>query len=472
MQTIHYPSKGRKLEDVITQDTLDLVVAQLEDWHQGPGTFGRLHLHPCWNKSSVLDRRYQGESTFMFRDLMHAFQRLYERTGQDKWLLLCHSMASQLLYLQSEEGGFIHCTSEFEPTFDTRGCPIHFFLPVITLCEYYLWPHADKLIRSRIPDALDRQWEWSLKHSWMVGNGRFHPLDHPGWCGVTNQDLTAIAAVALCGKAFGTWDRYEQYAKPALDHLLSPAYYYPEIGLFERGDGVNYAERTVYYTITLNMLILISEVTGDPRLPGIIDNVTSHLFDALFTGPDGLTYLARGAITSPDDKSRVLGWENGAIAFSGYPELITLMEGWLGRHPCPERKAQLESLKDTLAAYIFSDGTIPPGIFSPSPLFTLASSPATGAWLLFILDFLGDAVQDPRPVRVPSIHRQLDRMTWKTGNRLWSIEEDGVRRYGGYTRFPGGLTIGPDEKPIWGDYASLENCDVLEILDIKPPKKM
>ena len=184
-----------------------------------------------------------------------------------------------------------------------------------------------------IPDAVDRHFNYMVKHIWQVGNANPHknyrPLPFPGWCGVTNQDLTATAALALSMKCFGRTKEYETYGKPVLDYYLSPEYYYEQIGLFERGDGINFAERTVYYGVVLECLQIIYSVTGEERLIQVYDNVLAHIFDAFFEGEDGLTYLARGAKTDMNDKSKVYGWEYGSIAFNGYPEMICHLQNYL-----------------------------------------------------------------------------------------------------------------------------------------------
>lgn len=465
MKTVHYPVKGRKLEETITQRTLDLLVAQLENWQQGPGVFGRLNLHSCWSEAGVLDRRYQGETVSIFNGIMKLVRDLYDRSRNPKWLVLENSMAAHLLYLQDESGGFIHATSEFEPTFDTSGCPIHYFNPVVALCEYYMWEHADETIKSLIPAAVDRQWEWALVHSWQAGNAHTGRLKHPGFCGVTNQDLVAVAALALTGQAFGNWERYETYGKPTLDYYFSPAFYHKDIGLFERGDANNFAERTHYYNVILRTLQTIYAATGDERVMEVFDNVADHIFDAAYVAPDGLTYLARGAKTDPVDKSRVLAWERGAISFNGIPPLVLCLEDYLKRHPSKERAEIVERLRDTIAAYILEDGGIPQGIFNENPLYSVASYPDPEGFYDMVLCVLGDNWEDPRPVRVPAIHRKAGDLTWKQNGRLWALEKDGVRQYGGFTRYAGGLTVGPEERPVLGSYDSLESCDVLEIFD-------
>ena len=465
MQIIHYPIKGRKLEDVLTQQTLDLVMAQWEAWQQGPGVYGKLHLHACWGTTGVLDRGYQGETTTILSGQLHTVRRLYDATKNPKWRVRANAIASHLLYLQDESGGFIHATAEFEPTFDTRGCPIHFFYPIIALCQYYLWESADESIKALIPDAVERHWQWSLKASFRVGNGRFHPLSFPGWCGVTNQDLVAIGALAMGVKAFGNLKRYEEYALPALEHYLSPAYYHKALGLFERGDGVNYAERTVYYTHVLEMLELIYDVMGDERLYEAYHNVASHLFDAAFVADDGLTYLHRGAITDPADKTKILGWEDGTVAFGEYVKLIQHMRKHLAVYPDAQKADILERLEETVAGYVFVDGMLPQGLLGKNPLFAIVSYPDIGWYPELIMDILGDRLRDPAPVKLPRLHRTHKNLTWKQDGRLWAIEEDGVRKYGGYARYDAGVVKGPDAPPVMGKFESLEEPDYLEIID-------
>lgn len=466
MKIIHYPLIGRSPEQVFTQQTFDLLMAQWSAWQQGPGTIGKLHLHACWGEVSVLDKSYQGETVTILSGQMRFLRRLYEKTGNPKWRVMVNAMASHLLFLQDESGGFIHSTAEFEPSFDTRGCPIHFFYPIIALCEYYTWEHADEDIKSLIPDAVDRHWEWSLKSAWGAGN-RYHrrPLDFPGWCGVTNQDLVAIGAVALQMKVFGKTTRYEQYALPALNHFLSPAYYHQEIGLFERGDQPNFAERSVYYTHVLEMLELIYGITGDERLTEAYHNVASHLFDAAFTAENGLTYLARGAITDPVDKSRVYGWEYDSIAFHEYPRLIHHLKKHVEQFPSPEKERILGELKKTVAAYVLADGCLPMGLFNPNPLFSVVSGPDIGWWPELIMDELGDDFRDPQPIQLPSIHRTYQNITWKQKGPLWSIEENGTRKYGGYTKYAAGVIKGPEAAPVRGSFATLDLADYHEIID-------
>ena len=66
---------------------------------------------------------------------------------------------------------------------------------------------------------------------------------------------------------------------------------------------------------------------------------------------------------------------------------------------------------------------------------------------------------------MPAIHRRLGNMTWKQKDRVWAIEKDGQLVYGGYTRFPGNIAHSDKDKPVWGSFENLEDCDYLEIID-------
>ncbi len=463
MKMVQYPVKGRTLQGVLSQKTLDKLFSRLDDWKQGPGVFGRLHLHSCWGTVSVLDKGYQGESVHQYHGQMELFKRVYEKSGNPKWRMLVDAMASHLLYLQEESGGFIHSGAEFEPMFSTVACPIHLFGPMMVLSKYYNWPYANEDIKALIPAALKRHLAFAVNSIWKIGNVSKRPLQFPGWCGVTNQDLFATAAIGLYSETFEDPEAYAKYGKPVLDYYLSSDYYYKEIGLFERGDGTNFAERTVYLDIVLEMLWHLYEIKGEQEALEAYYNVAGHLFDAVFVGADGLTYLARGAKTHPTDKSKVYGWETGAIAFDGYPGLIRHMERYLRKYPDDEKTAVVDSIKDTLAAYIREDGTIPMGIFNPNPMFSLVSNPEGGGWAQFIMDELGEENwAEPQKTELPCIHRTLGDFTWKQQGRYWAMEEKGVRVFGGYTRYAAGVVKGPDGLPVLGDFSSLEEAEFLE----------
>ena len=474
-KTINYPRKGLTYKDVINQETFDQLTARIFEWQQGPGNFGGLILHACWGETSVLARRYQGHYTSLYYQLMRGSIQLFKRTANPRWKRLANDIASNLLFLQCDDGGFRHACAEFEPGYNSgKTCPIHQGMPILALLDYAAWEHADPVLRDMIRPAIDRHWEWFNKKFWLIGNGGQRTIrTGAGWCGVTNQDLVIVAALSSYGRIYGDFSRFNEWGKKALDAYLSPHYYFESIGLFERGDSkdFNFVERTPYYGIILLMLERIINDLGsmeDKRLQPVIDNVTTHLFDAAFIAPDGLTHLAWGAKTDPTDKSKVLEWIKSPVTFGEYIRLIPFMEKLLEHHPDKEKQALLDALKNTFAAYVFSDGGFPAALWPADPIITIVTATMGGFvnfWTMLI-DLLGDDLRDPAPVPVLCYHRSLGEYKWKSRGSLWAIEKDGVRVFGGYKPLSHGVTHGPDEKPAFGDYSELDNCDIHEIINI------
>ena len=475
-QTINYPRRGLKFKDIINQETLNRLTSLIFEWQQGPGNFGNLNLHACWGETSVLGRRYQGQTVSMYSHFMKSSIRLFEQTGNPRWKRLADDIVANILFLQCDDGGFRHASSEFEPTYlSSQTCPIHQGNPVITLLDYTSWKHADSILKSMIKPAIDRHWEWFNKKFWLNGNGGQRTLKAgAGWCGVTNQDLVIVAALSYYGRVYGDFSRYNEWGKKALEAYLSPLYYYKSIGLFERGDNkdFNFVERTPYYGIILSMLEQINNNLGsskDQRLQDVIDNVTTHLFDAAYVAPDGLTHLAWGAKTDPADKSKVLEWITTPSTFSDNIRLLPFMENLAARHKDKEKQAIVEALKDTFAAYVFSDGSIPSALWPKDPIISITAG-TIGHQARFwgmLINLLGDDLRDPAPVPTRCYHRTVGEYTWKSRGSLWTIEKDGVRVYGGYKPLSHGVTHGPEEKPASGNYSELDNCDIHEIINFQ-----
>lgn len=465
-----YP-KETNPNDVFTQDTLDRLTTSLLSWQQGPGNFGGLHLHACWGETSVLTRRYQGQTTYTSKLLLEGAMRLFEATRDPRWKRLAQEIIANLLFLQARNGGFIHAASEAEPAYVPEiTCPIHQFLPIVALLEYAAWPHADADLQPQIRPAIDRHWEWSLKQLWRSGNAmQRRPLGFPGWCGVTNQDLVAIASLAMYAQVYGDSSRFVEFGKPSLEVYLGPKYYHPQIGLMERGDSVNFVERTPYYDWILAMLEKIRVCTGDDRLWEVTDNIGCHLFDALFTGNDGQLHLSWGAQTSPDDRTSVPAWIKAPITLGAYPTLIRLMRRYLARHPDRMRAAQVAELERTVACYVFADGTLPGALGAKDPLFSIVTSPASGSiglWL-FLLERLGDKVRSPAHAPSGCIHRTNGVLTWKSNDRMWAIEQAGQRMFAGLKLNPGAIAIGPQETIAGADFQELERCDIRETIVVE-----
>jgi hypothetical protein len=475
-QTISYPRKGVTFRDVMNQETFDRLTARIFEWQQGPGNFGGLILHACWGETSVLARRYQGQYTSLYYKLMKGTMMLFQRTGNPRWKRLAHDIASNILFLQCDDGGFRHACAEFEPGYNSgKTCPIHQGMPLLALLDYAAWEHADPVLKAMIRPALDRHWEWFNKKFWLIGNGGQRTIrTGAGWCGVTNQDLVIIAVLSSYGRVYGDFSRYNEWGKKALDAYLSPHYYFESIGLFERGDSkeFNFVERTPYYSVILLMLErIISDLSGsgmeDKRLQAVIDNVTTHLFDAAFVAPDGLTHLAWGAKTDPVDKSRVLEWIKTPVTFGDYTRLIPFMEKLLMRCPNVEKQVIVKALKDTFAAYVFADGGIPAALWPADPIISIVTA-SMGNLLNFwtmLIELLGNNLRDPAPTPTLCYHRSFGEYKWKSKGSLWSIERDGVRVFGGYKPLSHGITHGPEEQPAFGQYVDLDNCDIHEILN-------
>lgn len=465
MKEITYPIRSRTLKDIATQETLDNLIAQIENWQQGVGNYGLLNLHSCWGKTSVLDKRYQGQTVSNYQGLAAVFKRLYETTKNPKWWHKTNDVIRNVLYLQQPDGGFRHASSEFEPTFDSHAtCPIHQGKAALTLLEYYDWEYADSKIKELIKPAIDRHWEYFNDYFWCLGNAGRRP--HPykaGWCGVTNQDLVAVAMLAYYYKCFGDKSRYDEFGKPTLDLILSDEYYYKDMGLFERGDGENFTERTPYYVIIIHMLETIYSIMHDERIPDVIDNVVCHLFDAAYTGEDGLIHLAWGAKTDEKDKSHVTGWIQTPTVFDSYIDIIKLMDKYLKKHPDEEKQRILDSLTETFCAYFYCDGTIPAALWGKNPIFEIFVRPGRDGLIMLIMDLLGDNVQDPKPAEPLCIHRKYGEYTFKQKDKYWAIEENGKRLYGGYTPCAFGITHG-DEAPVFGNFDLLDTPDIVEII--------
>jgi len=207
--------------------------------------------------------------------------------------------------------------------------------------------------------------------------------------------------------------------------------------------------------------------TGDARLREVMDNVTLHLFDAVYDAPDGMTHLAWGARTDAADKSHVLEWVTTPVTFGCYSALITFMEEVLTRYPDPGKSAIVKALKRSFAGCILSDGCTVPSLWPKDPIFSvLTSTSRCGELMLFLLEQLGDGVLDPlRESAAPvTIHRRADNIVFKTRGPLWVIEQDGVRLYGGYRPMTHGVTHGDEDAPAEQDYAGLDEADIVEII--------
>ncbi len=299
---------------------------------------------------------------------------------------------------------------------------------------------------AQIKPAIDRWWLWFGKFWWKRGNGWKEPLVKPGYCGVTNQDLVTVAALAKYAAVYGDASLFENYGLPVLDAYLQEDYYYRALGLFERGDNENFTERTSYYEIILDMLDVIYRDTRDERLVEVADNIVRHLFDALDYGSDGMLHLAWGASLDSKDKSKVVAWQRFPHALSSYPELLRHMQRYLGKHPDAELNEKCGALEQTLAAYTFANGAIPISMGS-DPLFTVVGH-SNALWRFLIDRLAGQASLNAdvltAPV-MPTIRRVCGEVEWRENVRMWSIHRGGRREFAGLKCNPSAIAIGAEE---------------------------
>ena len=71
-------------------DKFGPAVARLLDWimewKQRPGDISGLYLLSCWGEIGVLEKRYQSVMVSNYHFLIPAFQDLYHKTGDEKFL--------------------------------------------------------------------------------------------------------------------------------------------------------------------------------------------------------------------------------------------------------------------------------------------------------------------------------------------------------------------------------------------------
>ncbi len=463
MINLSYPRREIRPADVFNQQTLDLATAHLMSWRQGPGTFGGLYLHACWGISGVLQSRYQGPTTFPIRALMTGFMKLFDQTGNVRWRTLADECVSLILHLQAPEGGFRHADGQHEPAYSCRQtCPIHQGLPMLALLEYAAWPAADPRRVKLIRPALDAHWAWFEGRWWHQGNSWLQPLPFAAFCGVTNQDLVIVAALARYAVLYGDASRYEKFGRPTLEVYLSPRYYHEKLGMFERGDEANFVERTTYNEVIIPMLEIIQQTMPDPRLPAVIDNVCAHLFDAVQPGPDGLMHLAWGATTDATDKSAVTGWIAAPHGMYSYPLMLQIMGDHLKRKPNVARQTLFDALEQTAAAYVLADGSLPVTVGSPDGLFN--ASPYVLILWAYLIDRLGSTVKSPAEVKLPTIHRTFGNVTWKSDARHWALCRDGRREFAGLRAQSCGIVAGPDENLAGANFAGLDEVEIKETI--------
>ncbi|RRJ96603.1 hypothetical protein Ga0100231_022630 [Opitutaceae bacterium TAV4] len=465
---ITYPRKNATPENTFTIDTLKMATAQLMSWRQGAGAFGHLHLHASWGVSASLERRYQGQTISRYMRIMDGVIQIANHSDDPDWRLLADDIAAAILYLQTPNGGFYHASSEAEPTYTSdQSTTVHQAQPIIALLDYAAWPHANPQRVAQIKLAIEKWWPWLHQRWWQRGNAwtRKNNTKRNWFCGVTNQDISIVAALARYGQVFGNWEPWGKYGKTTLNTLIGPDYYFPETGLFLRGDNADYYEHSAYYDIILPMLEITYAATGDTRLPPIIDRACEYLFETLHTGPDGLTHVARRAKVSRAT-GKISEWEQQPYAFNTYPLLILHMRDYLARHPDAIKTAQLQNLEKTLASYIYSDGTIPIALGAKSaPVFFIAGHPNYHSLWFFLVRHLGPknktlALNDLP--KLPTVMRTYGDSIWLADEKLWMLKKNGRRIFAGIKCESAAIAIGSEEPLAGVNLRTLNKPQIIE----------
>jgi hypothetical protein len=478
-ETIHYPRKNINPDDVFTQETLEKSIDHLFSWQQGAGAFGHLTLHGCWGETGVIQRKYHGQFTSANRTYVNIMLDMYEATGDYKWKLRAESVVANVIFLQAKSGGFYHGSAEFEPSYDEdETCAIHQGMPELALLGYAAKPYADPELKKEIKKVIDKHWKWFNDHFYKRGTRGVTDKEGwpwPCWSGVTNQDMVVIEALALYGKVFNDMSRYEEFGKPALDVLLSDRYYYKGLGLFQRGDQPDWTfpERTPYYGIVFSTLKAIHEITGDERIPSILDDVCEQLFRATFVAEDGLRYFSHGVnVKTGNGKMEIVSYNKYPTSVPSILGFMEFFDWYLKRHPDPEKQKIQNELTRTAAAYMRVDGTLPIAFNPENDIFALAPSNPTG----FLLGKLKGKIKNFEIEEVPALQRKINNLVWYEKGQFYDVTKDGVREFAGYKLEPKGIVLGTDETMAKVDFDRAKKYDkdekvVIEIMDIKYDKE-
>lgn len=439
MLAINYPCTSRSSADAFNRKTLQLTTANLLSWRQGPGAFGCIHLHGCWDNDSSLSRRYHGASSSRTAVVYKVVARIVAQGGSPHWQYIADQLIALLLWQQAPEGGFFHASGEAEPTYTSReSCPIHQMMPVLSLLSHYATLAPANPVRFEIESVLERHLSWFAAYWWKLGNGYRRPLLSPGWCGVTNQDLVAVAALARYGEVMGDWKPFQEYGQPTLETYLSPQYFHEDTGFFERGDNADFTERCSYMCLIADMLDEINRIHPDERIPGVISRVVEALAGAAYVDGQGNTQMSLGLNDAMTRREGRAVWDRSKVQLGNYPEFILFFNKFgLDCDGVPDLVAGLER---TLAQYVFCDGMIPTTLDPQKPLFSMLSGSHT---LIHFWEFL--QIRNPGDIDIsslpglPSVRRQCGNMTYLADRDNWLISVDGREIFHGVKRIPLGI---------------------------------
>jgi len=477
IETITYPRKNIDPADVFTQETLEKSIDYLFSWQQAAGSFGQLTLHSCWAIDGVIGRKYHGQYTSANYQYIHFMLALYEETDDPQWKRRAEDLVSNLMFLQAKSGGFYHGAAENEPAYEEgMTCAIHQNMPLLGLLDYAGKPYADPELKAEIKKVIDKHWAWFNQHFYMRGTRGVTDKagwPWPCWSGVTNQDLIVIEALAMYGKVFGDMSRYDAFGKPALDVLLSDRYYYKGLGLFQRGDQPEwmFPERTHYYHLVFETLQKIREITGDERIPPVLDDVCEQLFRATFVAEDGLRYFGFGVNVKKVDGSLEV------VSHSKYPanpsdclQLLDPLDWYLNRHPDAGKQKIRDEILQTAAAYVLVDGTMPRAFNPSNDIFTLA--PDIMKVPNFLFKQLKGTIQNFDIKDTPAVQRKINDLIWYEKGQFYSVEKAGERTFAGFKLEQRAIVHGPDETLPCVDFGKAkqyrnDETVTVEIMDIR-----
>lgn len=448
---IRFPLLDRAPHEALGASALALTTAQLFSWRQSAGAFGGLHLDGCTGGNSALSRRYHGQTITILANIHRGARGLARGADGKRWRHLADCLAAQMLWLQSSKGGFVHASSEGEPTYDSYwSCPIHQMTPMLALLDHHEDQPAGAPLRAEIEFVLARHVDWFARFWWKRGSEWRRPLTSAGWCGVTSQDLVVVAALARYGQVIGNWLPYETYGKPALNTFLGPRYHHAATGLFERGDRSLFTERCVDMIVIHEMLHTIQTVRPDPRIPRVLKRLNDTLADAIFVDDQGAHHMAWGVDDAATTAAKQRVWMRGRLQVGEYPALLTHLHRHADKTDV-ELREKIAGLEKTVASYLFSDGTLPTMLEAGAPLFAIVPSAPSlvGLWLHLIARNPEGLAWNDIPT-LPGVSRRCGPVHYVANASGWMIHEEGLPALRGIKQLSHGV-LRPGE--------NLANCN-------------
>jgi hypothetical protein len=479
--TITYPRKAVNPDEVFCQETLAKSLNYIFSWQQAAGAFGQLTLHSCWAIDGVIGRKYHGQYTSANYHSMKFMLTMYEESGDYRWKHRAEDVVSNIMFLQPKSGGFIHGAAENEPSYsEGQTCAIHQNMIILGLLEYAKKPYGDPNLKKEIKDVIDRHWAWFNREFFKRGTRGVTDKEGwpwPCWSGVTNQDMVVIQALAEYGSIFGDMSRYEEFGKPALDVLLSDRYYYKGLGLFQRGDQPNWTfpERTPYYHLVFDTLKAIHEITGDKRIPPILDDVCEQLFRATFVAEDGLRYFAHGVnINTANNKIEVVSYNKYPTSPSYGLILLDFLDWYLERHPDSDKQKIRDEIFTAAAAYVFINGTLPRALNPENDIFAVA--PDLYPVPTYLFKKLKGKIKNFEISEILPIQRKINDLTWYEKGQFYWVEKADERTFAGFKLEPRAIVHGPDECLAGVDFNKAREYNkhekvYVEVMDIKYDKE-